>query len=400
VQAKDLAGGAATVTIEGNPVGHRDSYFATSTGNEVARSTGGGVISHTVQGKAYFQTFSNDVLIESKPAVRHGDLLTQNHMTLNPGNTPPSVWMSVASPDSPPVTPQQATKVLQEGKEWIAFKAEDRDGNPASFRKYRLTTPSGTVVAGRTLAGGTVMVKGITKGKCKLEWLDDPMAKPKLELDQDGTSMSTTPHEVKQGECIESIAHGAGLPWEAVWNHPSNAGLKQSRKNPNVLLPGDVVHLPDTEPKPFFIETGKTHAFVLSRMESTRLDVVLMSNGKPRADEDCTIMVRGIRDVTATTDAKGRLAIDLPTRTKHVTVHMASDHFVFKLDLGHIDPIDTIAGVQGRLRALGYSCGDDDGELGMATRQAIFRFQKDNDLSPSGDLDDAVRAKLQAVLGV
>jgi hypothetical protein len=179
VQAKDLAGGAATVVIEDNPAGHRDSYFATSTGNEVAKNTGGGVVSHTVQGKAYFQTHSGDVFIEGKPAIRHGDLLTQNHLMANPGNTPPSVWMSAVSPGGPPVAPKKSTKTLNEGTEWIAFKAEDKDGKPMAFRPYRLTTPSGTVVEGRTLTGGIVTVKGIAKGKCKMEWLDDPLCEQK-----------------------------------------------------------------------------------------------------------------------------------------------------------------------------------------------------------------------------
>src|SRR5512143_2229514 len=77
--AMDLQGGAATVTIEGNPMAHAKSYIGKSTGNEVARPTGGGVITHQVQGAAYFQTFSMNVFVESQPAVRHLDLLTHNH---------------------------------------------------------------------------------------------------------------------------------------------------------------------------------------------------------------------------------------------------------------------------------------------------------------------------------
>ena len=56
-QAMDLQGGASTVTIEGNPIAHAKSFIGKSTGNEVASSTGGDVITHVVQGKAYFQTF-------------------------------------------------------------------------------------------------------------------------------------------------------------------------------------------------------------------------------------------------------------------------------------------------------------------------------------------------------
>jgi hypothetical protein len=60
-KAADLQGGADTVTIGGNPVGKQSSFFAQSTGNESAQSTGGGVVSHVVQGKAYFVSYSVDV---------------------------------------------------------------------------------------------------------------------------------------------------------------------------------------------------------------------------------------------------------------------------------------------------------------------------------------------------
>ena len=191
-----------------------------------------------------------------------------------------------------------------------------------------------------------------------------------------------------------------GLSWEAVWNHPDNASLRQARRNPNVLLPGDVVRVPDCKPKVFFVETGKTHTFVLSRAESSVLDLVLVQDEKPRANEDCTVIVRGSPDVPATTDALGRLKTTIPAKTKRVTIRMSSDAFAFEIDLGHIDPIDTITGVQGRLLVLGYHCGDDDGVLGTATRQALFRFRKDNGLTPDGELNGVVRAKLQKVFGV
>ncbi|HEY5285025.1 MAG TPA: peptidoglycan-binding domain-containing protein [Polyangia bacterium] len=211
--------------------------------------------------------------------------------------------------------------------------------------------------------------------------------------------MPTTPHEVTQGECLEIIAHRAGLPWKYVWDHSSNAALKSLRKNPNVLFPGDVVNIPDTSPKPFFLETGKTHTFELPRTENTRIDVVLAHAGKPRAKEDCIVKVPGLDDTPATTKEDGRLEFDLPAEAEHATVCMKSDGLSFEFDLGHIDPILTISGVQGRLLALGYGCGEDNGVLGMATRQAICRFRKDNALSPGAELNDEVRAKLEEVFG-
>ena len=43
-----------------------------------ARNTGGGVISHAVQGAAHFASSSPDVVIEGKYAARDGDLVTRS----------------------------------------------------------------------------------------------------------------------------------------------------------------------------------------------------------------------------------------------------------------------------------------------------------------------------------
>jgi hypothetical protein len=107
VKAKDLDGGASSVLVEGNPAGKRSSHFKASTGNESARTTGGGVVTHVVQGKAYFQSFSMNVFIEGEPAVRHLDLLTHNHAAPGPGNTPPSPWLSTMLAPAPTGVPRR-----------------------------------------------------------------------------------------------------------------------------------------------------------------------------------------------------------------------------------------------------------------------------------------------------
>ena len=49
--------------------------------------------------------------------------------------------------------------------------------------------------------------------------------------------------KVMQGDSISSLAMQAGLSWETVWHDVKNAELKALRKNPNVLMPGDMVFL-------------------------------------------------------------------------------------------------------------------------------------------------------------
>lgn len=88
--ASDTTGGSKKVKISGKEVMLKDkSSFKKSTGDEAAtKSLGMGVVTHQIQGKVYFNSWSMDVKIEGENAVRHLDLTTHNHMS-KPGNTPP-----------------------------------------------------------------------------------------------------------------------------------------------------------------------------------------------------------------------------------------------------------------------------------------------------------------------
>ena len=97
-KAADLQGGAGSVVIGGNPMGKQSSFFAKSTGNESAQSTGGGVVSHVVQGKAYFTSFSVGVSIEGEPAVRHLDMMTHNHAAQSPPNAAMGTYLGSMDP--------------------------------------------------------------------------------------------------------------------------------------------------------------------------------------------------------------------------------------------------------------------------------------------------------------
>src|SRR5258706_12719858 len=71
-----------------------------------------------------------------------------------------------------------------------------------------------------------------------------------------------TEHVVKQGEHLSQIAKQHGFfDFRLIWDHPKNAKLKALRLNPNVLLPGDLLHIPDKEPKKESRPTGARHVF-------------------------------------------------------------------------------------------------------------------------------------------
>jgi hypothetical protein len=173
VQAADMDGGASTVLIEGNPAGKQTSFFKQSTGNVMAQSTGGGVVTAQVQGKAYFQSFAMNVMIDGEPAVRHLDLVTHNHAAQQPPNTPPAPWLATMNVPAPP--PDSATKDEQKGPAWIAITLKDSSGKPEAGVKYQVQLPDGSTLEGVTPVNGVVNVIGITDGQCKLKLPDiDP----------------------------------------------------------------------------------------------------------------------------------------------------------------------------------------------------------------------------------
>lgn len=87
--ARDTTNGSITVFISGKPVMKKDrSYFRTSTGNEAAAGPKG-IVTGVKKGKAYFASWSMNVMIEGQNVDRHTDLMTHNHGSM-PGNT--GVW--------------------------------------------------------------------------------------------------------------------------------------------------------------------------------------------------------------------------------------------------------------------------------------------------------------------
>jgi hypothetical protein len=92
--ARDITNGTSTVYICGQEVAIEDqSFFATSTGNEPATEAfPKGILTHVITGKAYFQSWSFDVVFEGFGVPRHTDLTTHNHGS-KPGQTPPNVYM-------------------------------------------------------------------------------------------------------------------------------------------------------------------------------------------------------------------------------------------------------------------------------------------------------------------
>lgn len=206
------------------------------------------------------------------------------------------------------------------------------------------------------------------------------------------------PVVVSLGDSIPSIALTNGYFWRTIWEYGPNAGLKAKRQNPNVLQPGDQVALPDKTTKKVVKPVDGTHQFK-RRGEPSMLRLKLMLDDEPRAKEPYQLNIDQGRLVkSGTTDASGVLEEVIPGDARVAELILNNGKESFKLAVGYLNPIDSISGVQQRLNNLGFRAGAEDGEMNDDLRDALKRFQARYELTQSGEIDGAVKSKLQELM--
>jgi Putative peptidoglycan binding domain len=208
-------------------------------------------------------------------------------------------------------------------------------------------------------------------------------------------------HVVVQGECISSIAFDHGLSPDTVWNHPNNAELRSERKNPNVLLPNDVVHVPDVRIKIVQGATGKRHTFRLKSVPST-LDIRFAVGEKPRSGLSYVLTVDGA-DHAGTTDDDGRVKEWVMPDAQSVTLELdpgdGGPKEAYEILTRQLDPVEEVSGQQARLKNLGYFAGEITGTMDDATTSALQLFQNKEGLPPSDEADAATCDALRRAHG-
>jgi hypothetical protein len=254
--------------------------------------------------------------------------------------------------------------------------------------------------------------------------------------------------EIQPGEHMVRIASQAGfLTYKPIWDDPANEALKTKCGNPNTLLAGEVITLPDFKINQVDVDTDQVHKFEVE-LDHLDLFVVLKDeNDKPVKDIECEYPTDGKKKPA---DGEGKLealdiapalelgiikfkykTIDLSTRgvdpdpaaTPPPTppnpdfipdepvdpaappVFPAGDFEVlrsFALGIGYLDPLTEVSGIQGRLSNLGYYAGDIGyaDEDPQALKLAIEEFEVDHKATVTGDATNkGMQDKLKAEHG-
>ena len=270
-------------------------------------------------------------------------------------------------------------------------------------------------------------------------------------------------YAVGQGECIDSIAFEHGFFVDTIWDYSKNSELKKLRKDPNILQPGDIVIIPELKIREESCAAEKKHRFrrkgvpaklslvfyrpkppeeeeggagggsggggsgggggggagggfgsALSSLtggskggddESVYKDPAAKEQKEPEmepiANAPYIIDIDG-KTSDGTSDGDGKVELPIPPNARQGTIkfHPGADKEIsFPLNLGHMDSIETVVGARKRLYNMAYRCSPEGEELDPDLKDALMRFQKENDLKTTGEIDQATKDKLVQVHG-
>ncbi|WP_163868636.1 hypothetical protein [Myxococcus eversor] len=179
-------------------------------------------------------------------------------------------------------------------------------------------------------------------------------------------------HVAQEHECLNDIAAHYGLLPEAIWNDPGNADLRALRQDPNVLLAGDVLAIPELREVRHAAQTGKRYRF---RRKGVPVQVQfrLLNGSEPRKDARYLLEVDG-EALSGTTGPDGDLAFWVMPGSQQATLELEGEER-YALKLSRLDPLTEVSGVRQRLVNLGYLDveGDED-ELAVA----VIAFKREH----------------------
>src|SRR5262245_3509842 len=178
-------------------------------------------------------------------------------------------------------------------------------------------------------------------------------------------------HVATPGDTISSIAAFYGITeWESrVWNAPENAKLKEARLNPNELMPGDEVFIPELQDKKEPRPTDAWHDFHVVRNKRYLRLKLHNADGSPLANKPYKIeperSFRGVFVQKGTaTNQDGKLEEEIPHTLLDATLVLPDDNMKVKLKIGFLQPMPASDPVKGPSLDV---AGALDGALGAVT---------------------------------
>jgi hypothetical protein len=195
------------------------------------------------------------------------------------------------------------------------------------------------------------------------------------------------PYVVKKGDFLLRLAAEFGFDADTVWQDPSNEDLRALRSDPNILLAGDLLYIPDPpiEPPPMTsLVLGSTNAFVAPDPPTMTLTHRFIGDD-PTTYASKSYTVQELDQLTGLmSDGDGVVTFEAPVTLDTATVVFTDTGESWPLAIGDLDPINSPPGIFQRLQHLGYidaeieyDMSDPSNNLGVM-RSALLLLDADN----------------------
>jgi hypothetical protein len=208
------------------------------------------------------------------------------------------------------------------------------------------------------------------------------------------------PYIVKQGDYLAKIANAAGVKPEVIWDDPKNQELRSLRPNPDTLLPGDVIFVPERERRPMRLDIGATNR-IIADVPEVDVHIELCDDEGPLADEPYELEGLG-ETLQGRSDSSGKVSFKAFIHLRTATVSLPDRGVSYEVRLGDMDPVEELSGVRARLTNLGYYLarrGPRKKDSDEALVLAVKRFQADQGLPVTGEIDRALLDTLVSAHG-
>lgn len=206
-------------------------------------------------------------------------------------------------------------------------------------------------------------------------------------------------HVVQQGEHLARIARQYGFrDFRTIWDHPNNSDLKSRRSNPNVLMPGDEMFIPELQIGRNTQATGNVYTYRVPKDTVWLRIVVCDFDNLPMPDTECELTIDGTSYLLQT-DPAGRIEVEIAADAEEGVLKIADLDLELPVKVGHLDPSEEDSGWTARLTNLGYMYRQQEQVEDEALGSAIEEFQCDHKLPVTGTMDAATKAKLKELHG-
>lgn len=246
-------------------------------------------------------------------------------------------------------------------------------------------------------------------------------------------------HIVKPGDCFNSIAKQHGFyNYLTLYGHGDNAAIKGNRKNPNQLVEGDPVSIPEKRQKKMPLDLDRDKKFMVDRKKVKLRIAIKDVEDKALALQEIKVMVGSLTS-TAMPNSAGLVELEIdpapksgllqfkprifkkavpppkpvagpePEKPPHPPLIKADEftdelppddpvEFGLQLKIGHLEPNEEIRGSLQRLNNLGCKLPDATAHTATddPTKRVIKSYQKFKGAKdPSGNIAD-VQGTLEA----